>query len=233
MRPGTASAARCKVGDSSGMLGEQQDLRPGGGFVLREGNPSEIPAPLETSAQLSPDFPLQEKKKYLSDLACPGAGVSSSSPLRCKSCLSQLSQHKPSVPGAGQGDPGVGMERWVQDVGAGCRVGVPGRCSTGHHTHTHPWALHHPLSIFLAFSPPISLFSSLTTHPCNFQATPGWPHGSGAEGTRRRARRAASTCQRINTPLSSALFTQSRCAGDGSSLSKRGPRRWVNIQYFI
>lgn len=46
MRPGTASAARCKVGDSSGMLGEQQDLRPGGGFVLREGNPSEIPAPL-------------------------------------------------------------------------------------------------------------------------------------------------------------------------------------------
>lgn len=233
MRPGMASAARCKVGDSSGMLGEQQDLRPGGGFALQEGNPSEIPAPLETSAQLFPDFPLQEKKKYLSDLACPGAGVSSSSPLRCKSCLSQLSQHKPSVPGAGQGDPGVGMERWVQDVGAGCRVGVPGRCSTGHHTHTHPWALHHPLSIFLAFSPPISLFSSLTTHPCNFQATPGWPHGSGAEGTRRRARRAASTCQRINTPLSSALFTQSRCAGDGSSLSKRGPRRWVNIQYFI
>lgn len=40
MRPGMASAARCKVGDSSGMLGEQQDLRPGGGLLSGK----EIPA---------------------------------------------------------------------------------------------------------------------------------------------------------------------------------------------
>ena len=37
----------------------------------------------------------------------------------------------------------------------------------------------------------------------------------------KRPRRAALTCQHINTPLSSRLFTQTRCSGDGSSLSKR------------
>lgn len=136
-------------------------------------------------------------------------------------------------PRGGDGAVGAGRGCWLQGRGARemqhwgrianlstALTHIPGLCIT-----------HCPF--FWPFSPPFSLFSSLNTHPCNFQATPGWPHGSGAEGTRWRARRAASTCQRINTPLSSALFTQSRCAGDGSSLSKRGPRRWVNIQYFI
>lgn len=49
------------------------------------------------------------------------------------------------------------------------------------------------------------------------RATSGWWDGAGAEGPRR----ATVMCQRINTPLSSRLFTQSHCSGDGSSLSKR------------
>lgn len=53
---------------------------------------------------------------------------------------------------------------------------------------------------------------------------PGPRQGGGMEQEPKgpqRPQRAALTCQRINTPLSSRLFTQTRCSGDGSSLSKR------------
>lgn len=75
MQPGTASAARCKVGDSGGSPETLWDaqravgLQAWGGFrspgrksQRNPGPAAASPAPMETGTQLFPDFPLQKKK---------------------------------------------------------------------------------------------------------------------------------------------------------------------------
>jgi len=53
------------------------------------------------------------------------------------------------------------------------------------------------------------------------RATSGWWETEQGPKGSERPRRAASTCQGTNAPPSCGLFTQCRCSGDGSSLSKR------------